>query len=122
MLQQRMLWILITKYLTIGIFHISSRVKRPDQPLRLNPVAEVTAMIKRLNTEHRSYSGDPGACAGSSCPVVYELTHDPQTVRVQGLRVADTANQESFDPSTEAAVEIPVAVLLEAAQKLASRI
>ena len=80
-------------------------------------------MMRRLNTEHRSYNGGggPGACGGGSCPVVYELSHDPGSVRVQGLRVADTAGQESFNPETEAAVEIPVAVLLEAARRLTER-
>ena len=80
-------------------------------------------MIRRLNTEYRSYAagGGPGACGGGSCPVVYEMDHDPATVRVQGLKVADTAGQESFDPATEAAVEIPVAVLLEAARKLSEK-
>jgi len=80
-------------------------------------------MIRRLNTEHRAYNGSagPGACGGGSCPVIYELSHDAGSVRVQGLRVTDTQGQESFNPVTEAAVEIPVAVLLEAARKLSER-
>lgn len=78
-------------------------------------------MLKRLNTENRNYvSGDggPTGCAGGQCPVVYELTDAPAIVRVQGRLVADTAGQENFDPSSEAAVEIPKAVLLEAAARL----
>jgi hypothetical protein len=77
-------------------------------------------MLKRLNTENRGY--DPGEqCEDDTCPVVYELTDVPAKVRVQGLRVADTSGQENFDSARETAVEIPAAVLIEAAQKLMAR-
>ena len=78
-------------------------------------------MLKRLNTQHRSYGGDPTGCSDKSCPIVYEVTHAPGTVRVQGLRVTDVRGQENFDPATESAVDIPTAVLLEAARKLESK-
>jgi len=79
-------------------------------------------MLRRLNTENRSYVNAGGGttdCAGKDCPAVYELTESPAIVRVQGRLVTNTEGLENFNPSSEAAVEIPTAVLLEAAARLA---
>lgn len=73
-------------------------------------------MLRRLNTEHRNYVDSE--CGSISCPAVYELTESPQNVRVQGIRITDMAGVEGFDAGSEAVVEIPTAVLLEAAAKL----